>query len=875
MKSLKHISIILIAVLLTGTLSFVSFAQNEDGEVLEANKLNFLEILGIVDETPEYDKLLTRGEAARYLANIGKSKYGLSGAQRNYYTDVNSSTPYAAEINSLYDWKVMSGYSNGTFGPDNTITGTELMCAIMRLAGYEEIAASNGGYPQGYMKYALDLHSGLSDCSGEISTLKGLQIIYNALFIKLPKAESMTEYGEYNNIYISDTRLIEAMYNVNCREGKIVAGKRIALGGRTRTVDGKVTVLDTKLGEKLYKTPYDLEELVGVNVEYYVNKDNVIVAYLVKNNIERVSVQNNDINKVNSKLTEFTYFDANDRERKINVLQDADYVYNGTSTFDIKLSDFRNKDGHTEFIDADDDGVFELVKVWNYETYFVGQISAGEMTISDRNTNKSIKLSDDIADCEVLIRKYDSETIFDMIEEYNIVSVAESRTDTGDKLITAEVSDNVIDGTVEGTGEDYLIINGEKYNVAKNFDMAKVTLGTNGSFGLDFCDRIAAVYLKNPDGVSYAYLLGMEIEGVFEDTVSLKYMNADSEIVINEVADKFFVNGVKKTPDELKTILTDETGAIKQQLISYMTDGAGKIKKIFYSTAENQGVVPKSAEYSLVSNRTFPKNGVRFFLPSGVVDGEYYMASNLPVFKIVVDENGAVNEKVSAVVNFSTLGDENGPRLGLTIYDANEYYEPAVALMKLNVSELNTWRKAPVYGFYVTDIVQELRDDEIVKVAEGYENGIKKSYILDTDYIAEGSVQAGDLLLVFKNNDTIVEIQPIYRRHCESYSDNRLFGDYNYTFPAVIGDDANYGKSNIKSCVIGTLEKAFDTGLLIKVEGSDELRRYEINKSIGVYRETKNGKAEVLTQDALVSDEKRCMVYSRYGVVIDVIILEN
>ncbi|WP_376775335.1 S-layer homology domain-containing protein [Cohnella nanjingensis] len=79
----------------------------------------------------EPNRLLTRAEAAYYLAKAKGWKASL--ASRRLFTDVAANDWAAAEIETLAGKGWLSGYADGTFGPERTITRAEWAVLLSRL----------------------------------------------------------------------------------------------------------------------------------------------------------------------------------------------------------------------------------------------------------------------------------------------------------------------------------------------------------------------------------------------------------------------------------------------------------------------------------------------------------------------------------------------------------------------------------------------------------------------------------------------------------------------------------------------------------------------------------------------------------------------
>ena len=70
------------------------------------------------------------------------------------FTDVPADAWEAPYVYDLVGRGILSGYGDGTFGPDDTVKYEQAVTMIMRTLGYDPFAANNGGYPTGYLAAA-------------------------------------------------------------------------------------------------------------------------------------------------------------------------------------------------------------------------------------------------------------------------------------------------------------------------------------------------------------------------------------------------------------------------------------------------------------------------------------------------------------------------------------------------------------------------------------------------------------------------------------------------------------------------------------------------------------------------------------------------
>ncbi|MGE7674935.1 S-layer homology domain-containing protein [Lysinibacillus sp. NPDC094403] len=96
-------------------------------------------ISGYADKTFRPNQSVTRGQAAKMLATV--LKLDLKNVQDPYFKDVPKSSEYYKYIAALQNAGIMSGYSNGTFMPNEVITRGQL--AKILVLGFKFEVASN------------------------------------------------------------------------------------------------------------------------------------------------------------------------------------------------------------------------------------------------------------------------------------------------------------------------------------------------------------------------------------------------------------------------------------------------------------------------------------------------------------------------------------------------------------------------------------------------------------------------------------------------------------------------------------------------------------------------------------------------------------
>jgi len=159
MRNLKKV-IALIAVLAL-TLSTVALGATytdvaEDSAYSVA--VESLSKLGIVTgyEDGSYgpEKSVTRAEMAALIARIQGYGETAKTQANTSFTDVPSSHWASGYVAYASNQQIVNGYGDGTFGPDDTVKYEQAVTMVMRTLGYEYFATTNGGYPTGYLAAA-------------------------------------------------------------------------------------------------------------------------------------------------------------------------------------------------------------------------------------------------------------------------------------------------------------------------------------------------------------------------------------------------------------------------------------------------------------------------------------------------------------------------------------------------------------------------------------------------------------------------------------------------------------------------------------------------------------------------------------------------
>lgn len=457
---------------LSCTVVFAEETAQEMGCETYENEIETLCRFGILDrDTFDPSSKVTRGDFIKtvmYLTGLED----VFAPQDTVFTDVTADDPRSGAIKSAYDMGVVNGYGDGTFGKDDKITGVQAVKIIVSLLGYDVYADAKGGYPYGYVNVASTCGI-LRDVKVSDSELcswnTAAKLIYNALFVDIVQQETWPEPG-YVTIK-GENPMTEWMGILSC-EGIVCANRYTALDGENETEDGRFKVCDISECEELKTSEiFDsngsgAEDYIGYSLKLYFKKENgrlIVLTYEFANEVKEQYIKSVDISSNTEKNVLYTY--DGDKETRFKISDKPIVIYNGRfEDISLTASLLKAAYGGVYLSDIDGNNVYDIVRIENKEIYFVESIASNGV-ISDSNTNKSFKLPLNDDDVTFRIHSGNKELSFYDIKETNVLSVMKS---TDGKYFDIEVSDIKTKARLNEIGDGFIVIDGERFDVAED-----------------------------------------------------------------------------------------------------------------------------------------------------------------------------------------------------------------------------------------------------------------------------------------------------------------------------------------------------------------------------------------------------------------------
>ena len=179
------------------------------------------------DQTGEasLDAALSRGQLAKLLTAFSayRESAASQGTTGKLFSDVTADNCWAPYIRIAVQQGWMSGYTDGSFRPDNGVTLEEACTAVLKLLGYD-VTTLSGSFPAAQLNKAssLGLRANLSRKQGEAMTLAdGAVLLYNALTAATSEG---SVYGTSLGFTVTNGQLDTSSILLRSLEGPFVAG---------------------------------------------------------------------------------------------------------------------------------------------------------------------------------------------------------------------------------------------------------------------------------------------------------------------------------------------------------------------------------------------------------------------------------------------------------------------------------------------------------------------------------------------------------------------------------------------------------------------------------------------------------------------------
>lgn len=659
------------------------------------------------------------------LEDIAKSSMGST-----RFPDVPADHWATGAINVADQQGMVIGDDVGTFRPDDNVLLQEAVAIIVRAMGYEPAAEDKGGYPSGYLYIASSnqLLRGLSGSATEPAARGDIaQLIFNALTVNLME---QVGFGTNVSYEVVDKTLLYDKLNVEKGYGQITGTGETALTGGSTTDEDRIVIDKSQFLEG----DTNAKQYLGYNVLYYARIDKttdektLINVRPQQNKNKVVKVNSDDIVDIKGDAGQnksFEYWaDRNDRNHKtVAIAADAAYIYNGKYKEGVTNQDLKPTSGNVTLLDADTNGIYEIVFVNHFTNLVVDTISTVTGRVTDKYLNGSLVFDKDNAEIMYSLVKDGAEIDLSELKEWNVISYTISDDKT---LIKGYVSDASINGMVtEATEDGFRIGNSTELHKKAESYPNEIQLRDKGNFYLDIEGKIAAVdtnaTVDNGQNLNkkYAYLVGAAMNDGFETTAQFKLFTMSGETQILNSANKMRLND--KYGQDPKTVVDTLGGTnLNPQIVVYETNSNDNITAIETAKDNTSTGAPNVGEFTM----NVKKDEMTYKSASGKLDN-VAITDDTVIFDIPEDA-GLDTDKYS-IRNKSTLS--NDSKYDAIIYDLQENYTANVVVITSSAGVT-----APESPILVVDHISATQNEEYEDTDRVYGwQGGKEVDILATD----------------------------------------------------------------------------------------------------------------------------------------------
>jgi hypothetical protein len=774
----KVLSLVLVIAMVLSSMSFAfasTFTDIADTDYTEA--IETLEALGVItgyeDGTYRPEKTVTRAEMAKLMVQL--LGYGdLVAGSKSNFTDTQGH--WADQWIALAAGRgIVIGTGDGKFNPDGIVTYDQVLTMLVRGLGYTDTSneMKNMTWPTNFKVKAAELNITKNvDMKTADADRGGV-------------AQAMFNSLEQQLVKVNSDGDIVREYVSTAKDDKTP----VKLISRIATADYEFEVGFQHIdpADKNYAgDKVDLTQYLFQSVEAYFNK-----------NKDKEVVY---VGKVNS-ITYSDEFDSEDLAN--NELVVGDYTFNvktalvSYNNVEAKLSDLKKDNLEdakiTVVLDKDETRVKDSAKaegiIVEKATSYV-QIE--EAYKADATTIDEIYLpvKDKKVDSKNLIVKGDATELSD-IEEDDIVAVyaplgKDATVKATDKL-TLAVSRKTVEGKVTGTHADGIYVDKTKYDVNEGLSIDVPDLGDEGTFYLDDNGKIIAFKGESEGDKTYAVVADV-FKGTFEKSTAGKYS-------VDKAPRVKLHTSSNETVTYTFDITLDKTGVIENK----------KLKDLF-SVDEAKGEITLKAGVKLVDE-----------LVSYSLDSKTKDVSSIEVISRAIDmktnsksfilaSNAVIFNKDGDVISESKLGSEVK---GVAAYKNGKI----VALYATSVVEKTT----PYYA-YINSVYKDLdNDDNKVQRVNAYINGVKKDIFTSEEDLVTSTK---GLYILELNDDDVIQKDAIALDPAVGASGKYVHADI---ANAVTASAVSASEGTITINKTTQLNFNIGSGTIIKIDKDDDI----------------------------------------------------
>ena len=568
----RKICFLLILSVLLGTIPVLAYQDTAESSYKKA--IEYTTMIGLLQGENDLfrpDSPTKREEAAAVLCKLGCVD-AVPAEQKA--ADVSSDRWSYNVINTAVALKMMALNEDGRFYPERPITVKDLKNPLISILGYARIPNTSAA-----MQAEAKLMKGLSlTDSQEMNRGQMAQMLYNALDI-----EMVTEEIGGKGQYVMSGQTLLGWYleqkDMLVYRGVLEATENATLNVEKPAKDGYI-VIDGELFQ--YEGGANLTGMLGRRVDFAaVNTDDSVrtVIYVNPFRNEEFTFESDDLIKITKSGAEYIDPETDETE-KLNFSDDLYFVYNNRAVLGFSDADLMTGNGTYTLVDNDDDGTIDVVLVAEYESFVVKNVSTALSAIyleDGRYYQGRNNISLDRADRDFTFELTDAEgkaAALADIAPYDAVTVMGDREG---KRLSVIVAKNKVYGRLSEITADYVVLEGEEYEIGKDANGVPVLncdLSATGNYIIDAFGNIIG-FEETGESKNYGFVAGIDSDSSIASDLKVKiirggritelekenstdkpkYSVGNQELQVYTLADKVRVDNRKLTANEKMQML--------------------------------------------------------------------------------------------------------------------------------------------------------------------------------------------------------------------------------------------------------------------------------------------------------------------------------
>lgn len=843
------------------------------------NKLSIVN--GYEDGTFGPDNNVTRAEfAAMLLRMLGLDQ--TIAPQEAPFPDVAVEYWAAGTIDSAKRSGIITGYEDGTFGPEKNVSYEEALTMIIRAIGYSNYSAPSEIWYSTYVESARRLN--ITDkADGNVGTLATraciAQLIYNTLDV----------YYRENDTIRSQT-IMEKYLGIEKKEGIIASNSYTSLSSPDVNLkENEVMIMESETGKtQTYRvdnlTEYD--DMLGAKITFYSRSSknssyDEIVMFTAKNSVEKQTIDASLLEDSKCQDNVISYYKTSKATSLSTFALDSNNVviYNGKlyadtaemSSFAEVLADGNLPDvGQISVLNRDNDSDYDVVFIDAYEHYAVSSVVSSTYTVTDKISSvdgKSVVL-DTTDDSQIIsfVSNKGAKLSFGSIRKNVAIAVKESNANSGTKLITVVIMNDTVSGEVSAISSNSLKIGSTEYEYSpiaawKTEDsISAPEKGKKYTLFLDVNGKVFA-YVKTEstdEDAKYGYIIGFKqssSSSMSEEPIYLQILTQTGTKQWIPFAKNTRINGDSINGDYsgAESILADE--AEKQAKLDDLRNQAAR-QLIKYTVKTSNGTTVFD-EITTVTDETDTTGGdaeddeLRMFGGFDSNDSVKYSSSSKQfssgsqkvylgsaiVFVVPEDMKNSDDYKKGSTSDFTS-----GKYYHIEAFDIST--SKTAKVIVLYGGDSTTPVKATTAYFRVEEIIEDMNDtnnETMLKVIgyEGTSTSLKEYWISPKTESEANRLEKGDIVRFGLDSDgfsTVDSEDILYSASTDAYyfawDDDRCNGD------RPTASEIEYAKDKTSAdikVILGTLVSYDDDYIIISTDEdgdtSDDMEMMRVETS--------------------------------------------